>query len=988
MEPIRKKILLVEDEAIIALTEKRQLEQYGYAIKTVNTGEEAVEAVRTSSDIDLVLMDINLGDGIDGTQAAALILKSRDIPIVFLSSHTDPEIVEKTEKITSYGYVVKSSSITVLDASIKMAFKLFCSEKKAESIHNELLKTNSILRMTFEQSPIPMILVSMPDEKFKFLNTSAEKIFGISDEKSLVGTRLSDFKSSYNYFDANGNDLIIENLVLARVLKGEIVNSEERIIVTKNGQKRNVLVSGTPIHNNADMIGGYIAIIDISERIAMEANAQKSKEKAEMLLNVAAEIIISLDCQGGITLLNESGHKILGYDSPELVGKNWFDTCLLVKDRDEGRKKFLFLLEGESTSLVTHDSNVVTKNGELKTILWHSSVVKDKEGASIGVFSSGEDITERNENIRKLLDSEDKFSQIFHKSPYPILMIDTDNGKFSDVNEAMALSVEYSREELIGKSAVELGIISLESELQTRILIGEKGHFSDLEVMICTKSGKSRFGLATGWIIEINGHPFLIQTIVDVTERKQAEDALGESRERLQFALEVSGLGEWELDLKTNKVHRNKLWADMLGYSISEIEDSFQQGIDLQHPEDREVVQRAVQEYQAGKTDKFSVQYRMRTKDGAYKWIQDCGKVFERDEHGNPVRICGTHEDIDDKKKLESLILDSNSLLHSMFDSSPDVIVFALDTNYKYLAFNSRHKEVIKKIWGKDISIGTNMLEIIGIHADGKRAKDNFDRALSGESFVVVEDYGDEALSRQSWLDYWSPIKNTNGTIIGLTCFLTNNTKQKKAQEKIKKLLLEKELILKEVHHRIKNNMNTISSLLSLQADTLKDFSAIHALQDATSRIKSMSLLYDKLYQSPDYTELSMDEYLSPLINQVIENFPNGKNVKVNKNLHKYMLDVKFLQPLGIIINELLTNTMKYAFRETANGLVSVSATCIEGHIIITVEDDGIGIPESVTFENSTGFGLHLVYALAQQLDGTILLERDAGTRVILDFVP
>jgi CheY-like chemotaxis protein len=120
-----KTILLVEDEAIIALTEKMTLEKYGYRVITARTGEEAVATVEKTPAIDLILMDINLGTGIDGTEAAAIILRQRDIPVVFLSSHTEPEVVAKTEKITSYGYVVKDSSGTVLDASIKMAFKLF-----------------------------------------------------------------------------------------------------------------------------------------------------------------------------------------------------------------------------------------------------------------------------------------------------------------------------------------------------------------------------------------------------------------------------------------------------------------------------------------------------------------------------------------------------------------------------------------------------------------------------------------------------------------------------------------------------------------------------------------------------------------------------------------------------------------------------------------------------------------------------------------------
>jgi CheY-like chemotaxis protein len=129
-KPTQNRILLVEDDHIIAMSEKITLEKYGYSVVTAPSGEKAIEMVDKAEGLDLVLMDIDLGKGIDGTQAAAEILSRHDIPIVFLSSHTEPEVVEKTKKITPYGYVVKNSAITVLDASIKMAFKLFYANKK------------------------------------------------------------------------------------------------------------------------------------------------------------------------------------------------------------------------------------------------------------------------------------------------------------------------------------------------------------------------------------------------------------------------------------------------------------------------------------------------------------------------------------------------------------------------------------------------------------------------------------------------------------------------------------------------------------------------------------------------------------------------------------------------------------------------------------------------------------------------------------------
>jgi len=119
-----KTILLVEDEILIASMEKRQLEQEGYRVLHVTSGEKAIETVRGAKEaVDIILMDINLGPGMDGTEAAEEILRTHDLPLVFLSSHTEREVVRKTEEITNYGYIVKNSGITILDASIRMAFK-------------------------------------------------------------------------------------------------------------------------------------------------------------------------------------------------------------------------------------------------------------------------------------------------------------------------------------------------------------------------------------------------------------------------------------------------------------------------------------------------------------------------------------------------------------------------------------------------------------------------------------------------------------------------------------------------------------------------------------------------------------------------------------------------------------------------------------------------------------------------------------------------
>jgi two-component sensor histidine kinase len=219
-----------------------------------------------------------------------------------------------------------------------------------------------------------------------------------------------------------------------------------------------------------------------------------------------------------------------------------------------------------------------------------------------------------------------------------------------------------------------------------------------------------------------------------------------------------------------------------------------------------------------------------------------------------------------------------------------------------------------------------------------------------------------------------------------IQCNIRNITDRKIAEELIHTLLAEKELILKEGHHRIKNNMATISSLLSLQAEALDVPTAKAALEDAVSRIQSMMMLYNRLYQSVGFKSLSVLDYLPSLIDDILGDFPYRRSIQVTKLIDDFVLDPKILQPLGIIINELLTNIMKYAFSGKALGLITVFVLSKGDRAILSIEDNGNGMPESIDFTNSPGFGLMLVNMLTKQLKGSIRIERLNGTKVILEF--
>jgi PAS domain S-box-containing protein len=232
-----------------------------------------------------------------------------------------------------------------------------------------------------------------------------------------------------------------------------------------------------------------------------------------------------------------------------------------------------------------------------------------------------------------------------------------------------------------------------------------------------------------------------------------------------------------------------------------------------------------------------------------------------------------------------------------------------------------------------------------------------------------------------------SPVRNSDGQLIGVSSIARDITEGKMA-ERMMASLKEKEVLLKEVHHRVKNNLQVISSLLNLQARHVVDPKALEMFKESQNRVRSIALFHERLYQSKDLAHVEAAEYLKNLISNLLATYgatPNAVDLRVVPDDILFGVDVAI--PLGLVVNELISNALKHAFPESRRGRVRVLLRR-EGKdsYVLEVSDDGIGFPKELDFRCAPSLGLQLVCTLTEQLGGSIELSNSSGTTFKVAF--
>lgn len=335
--------------------------------------------------------------------------------------------------------------------------------------------------------------------------------------------------------------------------------------------------------------------------------------------------------------------------------------------------------------------------------------------------------------------------------------------------------------------------------------------------------------------------------------------------------------------------------------------------------------------------------------------------------------------EIAERKVVEEALRESENKNNSLLQAIPD-LMFIVTEDGTFVDYRTDRPDT--PIIPPDKIIGKNISDIGLFNGDIELALKKIKKTLKTDTLQNFEVH----FPIESGLKYYEArIKKLNDCEV--LCIVRDITEAKQAEDKLNKSLKEKDVLLKEIHHRVKNNLQIVSSLLSLQSQYIKEPDSVEIFKESQSRIISMALIHEKLYQTGDLTRINLSEYTSELVSDLFQSYSvNTYLVKYEVESKNILLNINTAIPCGLIINELVTNSIKHAFPNNRSGEIKIKIEYQGDDFLLNVQDNGVGFPENLDIGDVKTLGLQLVTSLTRQLDGTIELDRKGGTSFTIKF--
>jgi len=859
---------------------------------------------------------------------------------------------------------------------------------RKEILNPELLGRTSIqngsnLQSVFDTAPIGLFHAT-PEGKLLDVNQYLSYNLGYSSPEEFMSTVNKTNLDECLYVN-NGE---LQRLV-GEVLKDELWHSYESKFYRKDGIIIDAELS-IRASRNSDGSLKYLEgfVYDITKLKKNKEQIKQEELKYRSLFNSSPDYILLVSCDGIILDVNQAAQKITGLPYSDLIGKHFKNIGIFPEDdKLLHQNKLSEIFRG--IDIKPYESKFYGINGEIRYIETDTKLLK-KDGEIVAFQIISHDITERKKNEEAIIKSESYYRTIFENTGTATLILGHD-AIISLVNTEFERVSGYSRDEIENKKNW-IDIVADEEKERVRSYHELRSIRPDkapnhYETQFVNKDGYIKDIYVTIALIPYSTNRLV--SFLDITSKKKSDIKLKESKTKIDIAMDVAQLAYWEYDVKTDRYTFDDQFYGLYGTDVIKEGKTQMSSVEYAEkfipPEESSIVgTEIIKALKTTDPNYFGqVEHVIKKLDGEKRFIIVRYWIV-KDKNGKTTKICGVNQDLTERKNVELALKESEKKYRDLTELLPQP-VFESDLMGD-ITFVNRIGFLIFGYSQEDLDNGLNILQII-TPEDRDRAMECNRKILNGEKLA----FGEFTATKKDGTFFpimvlSNPIIHEN-IITGMRGVIVDITAHKEAENKIKASLNDKEVLLKEVHHRVKNNMQIISSLLNLQIQYIDDEDAINVLKESQNRVKSMAMIHEKLYLSNDLTQINFVEYIESLVSNLFYSYNiNNRNIKPLLEIDDINLNMETAIPCGLIISELVSNSLKYAFPNGQPGELLVSLKSEDNYYKLTVRDNGLGLSEELELENAKTLGLKLVHILTGQIDGEITINRKPGTEFIITF--
>ena len=848
-------------------------------------------------------------------------------------------------------------------------------------------------------SNISAVAITDLDQKIEYANDAFVRLFGYEKPADVMGRQAPEFLADEVSDIA---ETALRDIAETGRWNGEVTAT------TASGGHIPVLVSGQMVRNaKGEAIGFMVSIRDLTRERQTEQELRREREISTSLLDVAPVMVMIVDDEGNVTYINPAFSDISGYAPQEVVGRNYVATFKPIELRERAEKAFARAMK--ATQVSDHSSPLLTKSGKLREIQWVGRSIR-AEGRGARLLMTGTDITDSLAAERELKRSRERLLEAqdtAHIGSWELNLID---GSLEWSDEIFRI-FEIDKEKFGASYDAFLNIIHPDDREAVNDIyqtsVAERAPYHIVHRLLLP-DGRIKWVEERGKTSYADGGQALYSsgTVQDVTQQVLAQRALENSQALLLEAQRTARIGSFETifdcsraDLDVAALRQSKTtWSDetyrIIGAEPGSVRPGFY-AIAALMPAD--MLAQAERTYvNSIKTKDEEVYVRPVTlPDGRTRWVEVRAKVVESAD-GRTTRSSGTLQDVTERVETQRA-LEKSRLFLLEAQRTARIGSFEMILDGPRAQLDTAALRNARTTWSDETFriLGLEPGEVSPGHEAVASALgvENRDLVLARTvESLKSEDGGTYvrkitlANGETRWLEMRNRIEESaDGKTTRAYGTIQDVTERVLFEEELQRSIAEKETLLREIHHRVKNNLQVISSLLYFQAKKVSDPADVAVMSESRERLRSMILVHEKLYGAKDLSRVDFGGYIRSLVDQLARSYgSNEKKIDLELDIGRFDLPIEQALPCGMIVTELLINTYKYAFPQQMTGSIEVRCVSEDDTVRITVADDGVGLPDDYSKGGADSFGWNLINNLARQVDGTLAVSRTAGTAVTL----